>query len=88
MEILRNMTYINIYQNNDLSIGTDADDEIKSLFKYSSLRNIRKQQDSEVNKIEKSTFLSTNSSSGWFDIAAYVLFGLTMPVLYNRRNRI
>lgn len=61
---------INISQNDDLSIESDADDKLEGLFEYSLLRNRRKQQDGLVNKIEKSAFMSTNSSIGWIGTAA------------------
>lgn len=55
---------MNIYQNDDMTIKTDADDKLNSLREYYLSRLRRKQYTDVVNQIEKSHFSSTNSSLG------------------------
>lgn len=56
---------INTIQKEDMTICTDADDKLDSLNEYSPTRVRRKQSDAPVNDLEKSVFVSINSSLGW-----------------------
>lgn len=61
---------INVIQQGDLYIESDADEKLEGLFEYSLLRNRRKQLEEPVTNKEKSSFMSTNSSIGWIGTAA------------------
>lgn len=55
---------MNIYQNIDMDIETDADDMLNSLMEYYLSRPKRKQYTKVVIQIKKTHFLSTNSLLG------------------------
>ena len=64
---------INIHQDVDMTIKTDAEDKINLLTECYLSRPSRKQSYDPVNKMEKSQFDSTNSSLGWIGPSAYPL---------------
>lgn len=61
---------INTMQNEDFTVGTDADDKLDAVTEYPFTRRRRKQSEEELNTIEKSVFASVNSSLGWIGTAA------------------
>ena len=61
---------INISQDSELNISTDASDKLDALSEFSFARSRRKEQEELLNDIEKSHFASINSSLGWIGSAA------------------
>lgn len=61
---------INIEQDEDNTITTDAEDKLNDLTEYCLSRTRRKQFGSSLNQIEKNHFASINSSLGWIGTAA------------------
>ena len=61
---------INTRQDEDMTVATDADDNINALTEYALSRHRCKQCDQPINELERSFFASTNSSLGWISTAA------------------
>lgn len=59
-----------IIQNEDFSLSIHADDKLNSLECYPLPRIRRRQVDSACTDVEKSSFMSVNSSLGWLGITA------------------
>ncbi len=77
---------INISQNEDRSIDADADDKTKDLFEYSISKLRRKQYEEPMNAIEKSAFMSMNSSLGWIGSSASPLFSFYSSYLQQKNG--
>lgn len=75
---------INTVQHEDSSIETDAEDNIEAVTQYPLLRQRRKESDSPLNAIEKSSFASANSSIGWIGTAASPLCSLYSSYLQQK----
>lgn len=61
---------INVVQQENMTVETNSDDKIDSLFEYSISRYRQKQSECPANEIEKRSFMSLNSSLGWIGSAA------------------
>lgn len=56
---------LNIEQMDDFSVQTNCDDKLNQLEAYPLSRFRRSQIDQDINPIEKKSFASLNSSTGW-----------------------
>lgn len=60
----------NTVQNVDITVETDADENLEAVTGYHLSRQRHKQFDQPLNKIKKSVFASVNSLLGWIDTIA------------------
>ena len=61
---------LNIVQDEDMSCSINAEDKLLALEQCPITRLRRQEHDSELNAVERSAFMSLNSSIGWLGIAA------------------
>lgn len=61
---------MNIVQNEDMTCSIDANDKLSALEPYPITRLRRRQTEEPLNSVEKSAFMSLNSSLGWLGLAA------------------
>lgn len=61
---------INVTQNENFKITTNADDKLNSLYEFNLSRERRRDCEQDVNQLERRAFMSLNSSLSWIGSAA------------------
>lgn len=61
---------MNIIQEENFEITTNADDKLYALFEYTLSRERRRNSEKDVNQLERNSFMLLNSSLSWIGTAA------------------